>query len=65
MRRNLWDIAVSIFVVALVYILVRPSSKGADMVAAVGGALVAIVSNAADLAAPGGPPKPPPDQFGN
>lgn len=39
-----------LFIVAVVYILVRPSSKAAEMVDAAGRLLVALVRNATGLA---------------
>ncbi len=45
------DIAAGLFVVAIIYVLVRPRSKAGQLVTAFGTALTAIVSNAADLAA--------------
>jgi hypothetical protein len=38
------------FIVALIYLLVRPGSKAAETVGAVGGMLVAIVRQATDIA---------------
>lgn len=40
-----------LFVVAVVYVLVRPRSKAAELVTAFGGMLIAIVRRATDLAA--------------
>ena len=45
------DVATGLFVVACIYVLVRPRSKGIEFVKAVGSALTAIVKSAADLAA--------------
>lgn len=39
-----------LFVVAIIYILVRPSSKAAEAVDAVGGMVVALVRRATDIA---------------
>ena len=39
-----------LFVVAIVYVLVRPSSKAAQTVAAIGDMLVSMVRRAVDLA---------------
>jgi hypothetical protein len=49
-RRNLWDIAAGVFGLAVVYLLVRPHSKAADLVTGFGNAMTAIVTHAADLA---------------
>lgn len=48
------DVMAAIVVVAIIYVLVRPQSQGAQMVSALGNAIVAIVRNAADLAGTGG-----------
>ena len=48
----MWNLIAGLFLVAIVYVLVRPQSKGADLIQAAGDALTAIVSNAADLASP-------------
>lgn len=50
MRATLADFLAGIFVLAVVYVLVRPSSKGADLVTGFGSAVTAIVSAATDLA---------------
>jgi hypothetical protein len=41
-----------LFVVTIIYILVRPSSKAAEMVDAAGRLLVALVRSATDIAQP-------------
>jgi hypothetical protein len=41
-----------LFVVTVIYVLVRPQSKAAEAVDAVGDMLVALVRRATDLAAP-------------
>lgn len=46
--RNLLDVLVAILVVAIVYVLVRPNSKGAELVKALTQALQAIVGTATD-----------------
>lgn len=43
-----------LFLVAIVYVLVRPQSKAGDMVEAFGRMLVALVRSATDLANEGG-----------
>lgn len=43
------DALAAVFVLAIVYVLVRPNSKGADLVKGAGDALTAIVSHATDL----------------
>lgn len=48
------DLAAGLFLVAILYVLVRPQSKGADLINGVGSALTAIVTAAADLATTGG-----------
>jgi hypothetical protein len=48
----MFDLLAGLFLVALLYILVRPQSGGAELIRAVGDAMTAIVSNAADLAGP-------------
>ena len=45
------DLLMGLFVVAVVYVLVRPRSAGVEFVKSVGDALTAIVKSAADLAA--------------
>lgn len=50
MRASLADFLAAIFFLAVVYVLVRPSSKGADLVTGFGGAVTAIVAAATDLA---------------
>jgi hypothetical protein len=47
---HLWDFLAGVFVLAAVYVLVRPSSPGAELVKALGNAMTAIVSHATDLA---------------
>lgn len=44
------DVLAGLFVVAVIYVLVRPRSAGVAFVQAVGSALTAIVKSAADLA---------------
>lgn len=44
------DAVVVFLVVAIVYVLVRPRSKGADLVKAISSAVIAVVRSAADLA---------------
>lgn len=44
------DLAVGLFIVTIIYILVRPSSQGVVFVQAFTTAMTAIVSTAADLA---------------
>lgn len=48
------DYLVAVIVLAIVYVLVRPRSKGAELVTAVTGAMTAMVKSAVDLAASGG-----------
>jgi hypothetical protein len=43
------DIAAGVFIVAVVYVLVRPQSAGAELVEAIGSMMVALVKRAADL----------------
>lgn len=45
------DFLAGICYVAVLYVLVRPQSKGGALITALGAAMVAIVKNAADLAA--------------
>lgn len=52
MKRNAGDLIAALILVALVYVLVRPRSDGPALVATVTSAFVAVVRNAADLAAP-------------
>lgn len=51
MSRVVADLLSGLFVVAIIYVLVRPQSKGVQFVQAFGQALTAIVKNAADLGA--------------
>jgi ABC-type sulfate transport system permease component len=44
------DLLAGVFFIAVVYVLVRPRSKGADLVNGFGQTLTAIVSSATDLA---------------
>jgi hypothetical protein len=44
------DLLAGLFVVTIVYVMVRPRSKAGELVDAFGSALTAIVRNAADLA---------------
>lgn len=46
--RNLLDLLVAVIVVAIVYVLVRPNSKGAELVKGLSQALTAIVGTATD-----------------
>lgn len=50
MRATLWDVLALAFVVAVVYVLVRPRSKAADLVEGVGNMMIALVRQATDLA---------------
>ena len=50
-RAYIGDILGLVFVVAIIFILVRPRSHAAELVDAVGGMLVKIVRRATDLAA--------------
>jgi hypothetical protein len=43
------DVAAGIFVLALVYVLVRPRSAAAEMVGSFGNAVVALVKTAVDI----------------
>jgi hypothetical protein len=45
-----WEILAAVALVAVVYVLVRPGSAGPEFVAAVGGALTAVVGQVTDLA---------------
>ena len=47
------EFVVAMFVVAIVYVLVRPRSRGTQLVAAFGAMATAIVSAATDTANPG------------
>lgn len=44
------DFIAGVFLVALLFVLVRPGSKGADLVTGFGNAMQAIVAAATDLA---------------
>lgn len=44
------DLLAGLFVVTVIYVLVRPQSKGIDLITAFSGALTAIVRQATDLA---------------
>jgi hypothetical protein len=44
------DLLAGLFFLAIVYVLVRPSSKAGELVTAFGSAMTAIVTQAADLA---------------
>lgn len=46
--RSVLDVVVAVLVVAIVYVLVRPQSKGADLVKALSQALQGIVGVATD-----------------
>lgn len=48
----MFDLLAGLFLVALLYVLVRPQSGGGELVKAFGDVMTAIVSNAADLAGP-------------
>ncbi len=48
----MFDFIAGMCLVALLYVLVRPQSGGNELIRAVGDALTAIVTNAADLAGP-------------
>lgn len=50
MRSNIGDVLAISFVLAIVYVLVRPRSKAAEAIQAVGDMLVAMVRRAVDLA---------------
>ena len=43
------DLLAGVMLVAILYVLVRPQSKGADLINAFGSAMTAIVTKAADL----------------
>jgi hypothetical protein len=45
------DVLAAVFVLAIVYVLVRPQSKGGELVTAFGDVMTALVSNATDIAA--------------
>lgn len=45
------DVITGLFVVAIIYVLVRPRSAGVDFVKSFGAALTAIIKNATDIAA--------------
>lgn len=49
LRTGLADVLVGVFIVALLYVLVRPRSAAADAVRVVSDALVAIVRTATDI----------------
>lgn len=51
MRRNAGDVIGLLFIVGIVYVLVRPRSRAGELVTAVFRAGVAMVRKAADLAA--------------
>jgi hypothetical protein len=53
MMRNMGDWFALLFVVAMVYVLVRPRSKAAELVDGFGKFVVAMVSKATDLATAG------------
>jgi hypothetical protein len=50
MGARIFDILALLFVVLIIYILVRPRSKAADLVQAVGDFLISIVRAATNLA---------------
>ena len=54
MKGRVFDIAVAVLIVAMVYVLVRPASKGTELVTSITAAVSAIVRNAADLGSPQG-----------
>lgn len=45
----LGDFLAGVFFLAIIYVLVRPSSKGAQLVTGLGNAMTAIVTAATDL----------------
>ena len=47
------DVVAGLFFVAVIYILVRPNSKGADFVSAFGDFMSSIIGEATDLASSG------------
>jgi len=49
-RAYLADLLAAVFLLAILYVLVRPQSKGADLVNGFGAAMTAIVTAATDLA---------------
>jgi hypothetical protein len=50
MKPGLFDVLVLVLTVAIVYVMVRPQSKGAELINAITTALTAIVRSAVDLA---------------
>lgn len=48
---NVWDFFGLLFLVAIIYVVVRPRSKAAETVDAIGRMLVEMVRRAVDLAA--------------
>lgn len=52
MSKYIGDVAVAVFVIAIVYVLVRPRSKGVALVTGFGSMVTAIVNAATDLANP-------------
>ncbi len=52
MLRGLADWIALVFLVALVYVLVRPRSRASELVEAFGNMVVSMVRRATDLAAP-------------
>jgi hypothetical protein len=44
MKSNVWEVLTWIFVLAVIYLLVRPSSLGPAVVGTMGGALTNLVS---------------------
>jgi hypothetical protein len=52
MNRNVGDIIAGLFLLFILYILVRPSSKANELVTAVTRLMVAVVGGATDIAAP-------------
>jgi hypothetical protein len=47
-RRNAWDLFAAFFLVVVIYVLVRPSSKGGDFIRAFSDAMTALVTAATD-----------------
>ena len=47
---KLVDFLAAVLLLAIVYFLVRPQSKGAELVRGIGDAMTAIVTHAADMA---------------
>jgi hypothetical protein len=47
---SLWDVLALVFILAVIYVLVRPKSKAGELVDGVGNMLIALVRQATDLA---------------